>query len=42
MCEEYKHDIVRGFFTGVFGGIGVFIVKLIWDIYLEIRDTNRI
>jgi hypothetical protein len=42
MLEDYKHDIVKGFFTGIFGGIGLFILKLIGDWYLERRDMKRI
>jgi len=42
MWEEYKHDIIKGFFTGIFGGIGVFIIKALWDWYLFHRDERRI
>lgn len=44
MCwnSEYNHDIIKGFFSGLFGGSGVFIVKLIYDKYVLCRDKNNI
>lgn len=40
--ETYKHDIIKGFFTGIFGGIGVFIIKAFWDWLIICRDKKRV
>jgi hypothetical protein len=39
--QAYKHDIIKGFSTGIFGGLGVFLIKLLWDYYLYYRDEKR-
>lgn len=43
MCvQDYTHDIVRGFFSGIFGGSGVFLAKLAYDQYSLWKDKRDI
>ena len=39
---DYLHDIIKGLCSGIFGGIGLASIKLLYDRYLHKRDENRI
>ena len=41
MCN-YKSELLIGFWEGIFGGLGVFLIKLLYDFYLQKRDEKRI
>ncbi len=40
MC--YKSEILIGFFEGIFGGLGVVIIKVIYDFYIRYRDEKGV
>lgn len=42
MQENYWHDIIKGICSGIFGGLGVYLSKIIYDEIIFCRDEKRI
>jgi len=40
--ENYWHDVIKGIFSGIFGGLGVYLSKVVYDKMIFSRDQNRI